>query len=170
MRIHVVPYSKDWPLRYRAEEALIAEALGNDLMSVSHVGSTAVDGMPAVPVIDIVCTITDLSALETRSEALAQTGYERTDAPSPIGGALLRKHDAANPDTVVAQIMAVPERMGKEADSCLALRDYFARDKAGARAYVNFKRMMARQHGRDLDKYIASKAAFIRQMLRKAAR
>ncbi len=170
MRIHVVPYSKDWPLRYRAEEALIAEALGNDLMSVSHVGSTAVEGMPAVPVIDIVCTVTDLSALDARAEALAEAGYQRAGAPSPIGGELLRKHDAASPDTVVAQIMVVPARMGKAAEECLALRDYLSRDKAGARAYVNFKRMMARQHGRDLDKYIASKAAFIRQMLRKAAR
>lgn len=170
MRIQVVPYSKDWPLRYRAEKALIAEALGDDLVSVSHVGSTAVEGMPAVPVIDIACTVTDLSALETRADALAQAGYERTAASSPIGGALLRKHDAADSDTVVAQIMAVPERMGKEAESCLALRDYLARDKAGARAYVNFKRMMVRQHGRGLDKYIASKAAFIRQMLRQAAK
>ena len=170
MRIHVVPYSKDWPLRYRAEEALIAEALGNDLMSASHVGSTAVADMPSVPVIDIVCTLTDLSALDARAAALAEAGYRRTDAPSPIGGELLRKYDPADPDTVAVQVMAVPARMGKAAEECLALRDYLAHDKAGARAYVNFKRMMTRQYGRDLDRYIKSKAAFIRQMLRKATR
>ncbi|MBF0688513.1 MAG: GrpB family protein [Cellulomonas sp.] len=54
VRVTVVPYDDDWPAAFRRIEAELDAALASvDVRSIEHVGSTAVPGLPAKPVIDV---------------------------------------------------------------------------------------------------------------------
>lgn len=57
--IKVVPYNPAWPNMFEAEAALIRQALGKNVLAIPHIGSTAVPGLDAKPVIDIICVIQD---------------------------------------------------------------------------------------------------------------
>lgn len=52
--IQVIPYDPDWPNIFKAEAALIAQALGDNCIAVHHVGSTSVPGLAAKPKIDMI--------------------------------------------------------------------------------------------------------------------
>ena len=51
--IEIVPYAEEWPSLFEKERAILLQALGSLMARIEHVGSTAVPGMPAKPVIDI---------------------------------------------------------------------------------------------------------------------
>lgn len=51
--IEVVPYSLEWPKMFAAEAELIKQALGNNCITVHHIGSTSVPGLSAKPIIDM---------------------------------------------------------------------------------------------------------------------
>jgi GrpB-like predicted nucleotidyltransferase (UPF0157 family) len=68
----IVEYDPVWPSVYQAIAERIREALGDRVLSLEHVGSTAVPGLPAKPVIDI-----DLTVADSRHEALYVPDLER---------------------------------------------------------------------------------------------
>ena len=55
--IRIEPYSDEWPLRFRAERTRIETALGATARRIEHIGSTAVPGLAAKPVIDILVSV-----------------------------------------------------------------------------------------------------------------
>ena len=58
-RIEVVPYNPAWPSQFETESKLILRALGDNVVSVHHIGSTAIPGIPAKPIIDMLLEVDD---------------------------------------------------------------------------------------------------------------
>jgi GrpB-like predicted nucleotidyltransferase (UPF0157 family) len=74
--VSVVPYDPAWPVRFEAERALLEAALAPWLEGgIHHVGSTAVPGLAAKPVVDIVVGVRDLEAARAAFRPLAELGY-----------------------------------------------------------------------------------------------
>jgi GrpB-like predicted nucleotidyltransferase (UPF0157 family) len=68
VRVEVVDYDDAWPARFTAEADQIRAALGSQLRRIEHVGSTAVPGLAAKPIVDIALSVELLDtvlALET---------------------------------------------------------------------------------------------------------
>ncbi len=57
--IVVADYDPAWPERFRHEEARIRAALGETALSVEHIGSTSVPGLPAKPIVDVLLVVED---------------------------------------------------------------------------------------------------------------
>src|SRR5262245_27984990 len=76
MIIRVVPYDTGWPAQYEAEAKRIRDAVGVVGVRVYHIGSTAVPGLRAKPIIDILLEVSDLAALDARARRLEALGYE----------------------------------------------------------------------------------------------
>ena len=55
--IILIPYDTSWPEAYRSESLRLREAVGSDIVRISHIGSTAVPGLTAKPTIDILLEI-----------------------------------------------------------------------------------------------------------------
>lgn len=72
------PYDHGWPAAYADEAQLITVALGTELVAIEHVGSTAVIGMPAKPIIDILAAVANWEERDARVEALVAIGYVYT--------------------------------------------------------------------------------------------
>jgi GrpB-like predicted nucleotidyltransferase (UPF0157 family) len=68
-------YDPAWAERFRAEEALIRDALGDAVIEVAHVGSTSVPGLAAKPIIDVDLSLQDTAEEDRYVPALGSIGY-----------------------------------------------------------------------------------------------
>jgi GrpB-like predicted nucleotidyltransferase (UPF0157 family) len=74
--IRLVPYDPSWPARFEAERSALIEAIGEWIADgFHHVGSTAVPGLEAKPIIDILAGVRDLDESRACFEPLARLGY-----------------------------------------------------------------------------------------------
>ncbi|MDL2263047.1 GrpB family protein [Synergistaceae bacterium OttesenSCG-928-I11] len=74
--IEVIPYDSNWPAIFQRLEREIKAALGNTALSIEHVGSTAVPGLAAKPVIDIDLTVADTTDEASYAPQLEKLGYD----------------------------------------------------------------------------------------------
>ncbi len=74
-QVRLVPYDPAWPAAYEREAARLRQALGEHVLAVAHIGSTAVPGMPAKPLLDIMAAIPALDTVAELAPLLAALGY-----------------------------------------------------------------------------------------------
>jgi GrpB-like predicted nucleotidyltransferase (UPF0157 family) len=74
-RIEIVPYDSRWPELFATEAPLVRAALGEQVIAIEHFGSTAIPGLAAKPIIDILVAVRSLAAMEHAEAALAPLGY-----------------------------------------------------------------------------------------------
>ncbi|MNX39681.1 dephospho-CoA kinase/protein folding accessory domain-containing protein [compost metagenome] len=92
--IEVVPYDPAWPERYQAIAQQIQDALGATALQLEHIGSTAVPGLAAKPVIDIDLTVADPRVEAEYVPALESLGFDLIiREPSWHQHRCLRLHD-----------------------------------------------------------------------------
>lgn len=75
-RVSVVPYDPDWPRRFDDERRVLAAVFAGSEAVIEHVGSTAVPGLGAKPVIDIMVGVQALLDVDGRIPLLEAAGYE----------------------------------------------------------------------------------------------
>ena len=73
--ITVVPYDPTWPEQYRRQADNIQAALGERIVSLEHIGSTAVPGLPAKPIIDIQLLVEDSGDEAAYARDLEAAGF-----------------------------------------------------------------------------------------------
>jgi GrpB-like predicted nucleotidyltransferase (UPF0157 family) len=74
--VRVLAYDRSWPSRFEEEKALLERAIGTWATGgIHHVGSTAVPGLDAKPVIDILVGVENLPSARACFEPLARLGY-----------------------------------------------------------------------------------------------
>lgn len=77
MRIPIVPYSPTWPEDFSRLSTYLSRILPeNSYLSIEHVGSTAVPGLPAKPMIDLDVVIASISDLKLIEDALTRSKAE----------------------------------------------------------------------------------------------
>lgn len=79
-RVIVVAYDPDWPRRFADERCVLAAVFAGSEAAIEHVGSTAVPGLGAKPVIDVMVGLPALVEVERRIPALEAAGYEYVPA------------------------------------------------------------------------------------------
>lgn len=73
--VEVVDYDQNWKNTFETERVLLAKAIGINAVKIEHIGSTAVVGLAAKPVIDILIEVTDLKELDNAAENMEALGY-----------------------------------------------------------------------------------------------
>ncbi len=156
--IAVLPYDAAWAQDFAAIRDELQTALGGLALRIEHVGSTAVPGLSAKPVIDIDVVIRDCSAFDEAAAALGTIGYRREgdlgipgrEAFTYDGKEHLRKHH-----------LYVCPQDSAELQRHIAFRDYLRAHPEAVREYGRIKQEGAALYPDDIDKYIAHKAPFI---------
>ena len=74
--VTVVGYNPEWALKYAEEKDRIADILKDNCIAIYHIGSTAVPGLAAKPVIDIMAAVKNLEKADAVAEEFVKTGYE----------------------------------------------------------------------------------------------
>ncbi len=169
-RVEIVEYDPAWPQRFAEEAAALRALLPERLVGrIEHFGSTAVPGMPAKPIIDMIVEVPDLEAVRREvAPLLVARGYEFFWRPTSPGDpdidyAWFIKRDAAGRRT--HHIHFLPP--GSPYWDRLGFRDLLIADPALARAYAAVKRQAATSRPEDRAAYARAKGDFIREALGK---
>jgi GrpB-like predicted nucleotidyltransferase (UPF0157 family) len=163
--VEIADYDPGWPAAFAALRDQIAAALGPLAQRIEHVGSTAVPGLPAKPVIDLDVVIATLADLPEVISRLATLGYWHEGDLGITGREAFASPAAATP----ARHLYVCTADSRELARHIAFRDYLRTHPGQARTYAKLKRSLAAQFRSDRDAYSRSKAAFVEQALAAAA-
>ncbi|HEU0301249.1 MAG TPA: GrpB family protein [Longimicrobium sp.] len=145
----------------------IMAALGENVVAIHHVGSTAIPDIHAKPVIDLLVEVGDIAEVDGRSSAMESLGYEVMGEYGIPGRRYFRKDDRGG--TRTHHIHAF-QAGSEEVERHLAFRDYLIAHPADAQRYSELKRRLAREHPHSMDGYMDGKDGFIKEMDRRAAR
>lgn len=78
--IRLVPYEVEWPASYAAERERLLSLFSSDLRSVEHIGSTAIPGMPAKPIVDLLAGVDSMAVADTLFDKVLLHGYTTSRA------------------------------------------------------------------------------------------
>jgi len=156
----VEPYDPGWSSRFETESARIEAALGDRVVRVEHVGSTAVPGLGAKPVVDIQVSVRSMVPRAAYVEPLAQLGYRWALDPWTDEHEFFSRDE----DGRRAFHIHVCGEGSEWEQRHIAFRDWLRNHPDDAAAYERLKRDLAERHPRDTYTYAAEKTAFIREV------
>jgi len=159
----VVDYDPRWPEVYASELSTLHTALDDLMVRGHHIGSTAVRGLAAKPVIDILLEVRDLGRLDAMSDAMQAIGYRPRGELGIPGRRYFSKGGDARTHHVHAFVRGDP-RVGEH----LAFRDYLRAHTRIASAYARVKREAAARYRHDPDGYVKCKQEFVARTVREA--
>lgn len=162
----VLPHDARWHEAFDAEARSIATALGENVVAIHHIGSTAIPNIYAKPVIDMLVEVRLISHVENQSPAMESLGYEVMGEFGIPGRRYFRKDNEHGVRT--HQIHAFESR-SPELDRHLSFRDYMIAHPEDAQSYSDLKRKLADEYSQNMDGYIDGKDEFIKEIDRKAA-
>ena len=163
-QIHIVPYDESWPTRFQQEREILQDVMALWMSgSIEHIGSTAVPGLAAKPVIDIMAGVESLGVSRGAIPALSKVGYcyfpYRPDSmhwfckPSPS----LRTHHL--------HLVPYQSRLWVER---LAFRDYLRTHRVAMEEYAELKCQLAEQNRFDREAYTDAKTPFVERIVKLA--
>ncbi|HTW85229.1 MAG TPA: GrpB family protein [Candidatus Sulfotelmatobacter sp.] len=152
----VVDYDPAWPATFAVLRDRLATVLGDLAAGIEHIGSTAVPGLAAKPIIDLDVVLRRASDFARAAERLERIGYTHLGDLGIIERAAFR----APPGSPRHHLYVCPA--GAPAlRAHLALRDTLRAEPALLAAYADLKRSLAAQFRDDRDAYAEGKTAFI---------
>ena len=159
------PHQPEWEEAARAAIYELKALLGGDIVDAQHVGSTAIRGIWAKPIIDIAVGVRNFDDMLSRNAELAAHGviYRRQDHP---GQHLYVRGDVEN-DFITHHIHVVIYG-GAQWRDYLNLRDYLNCHPAEALQYSALKQRLLAQYPDRRAEYTAGKAAFVADILARA--
>ncbi|PYS90227.1 MAG: hypothetical protein DMF62_05310 [Acidobacteria bacterium] len=165
--IKVVPYSPEWRSMFTAESTRVAGGLGKHVIAVHHIGSTAIPGIFAKPVIDILVEVGEIAKVDQQKEAMEELGYEVMGEFGIIGRRYFRKDNDAGVRTHQIHVF---ETGTDQIRRHLAFRDFLIAHPKFANEYSDLKRRLANQFPDDPDAYMDGKDAFVKDIDGRAAK
>jgi len=169
-KIKLVEYDPSWPEKFQRLKSIYVKFLGNLLLEVEHVGSTAIPGICAKPHLDIDLVIESYSSFEEVKDALAGLGYEYQGDFGIEGREAFRRKDemvpwdGSNSKKYSHNLYVCPED-SRELKRHLAFRDHLREDEECRNRYDELKRRLARKHRDDREAYTEGKTKFIERVL-----
>jgi GrpB-like predicted nucleotidyltransferase (UPF0157 family) len=150
-------YDPGWPARFQNEAVVLTEVLGRwNTGGVHHVGSTAVPGLAAKPVIDIMVGVLDLDSSRPCIDLLAQLDY----CYAPYREDEMHWFCKPSPARRTHHLHLVPTGSRRFTD-VLAFRDYLRAHPHVARQYEQVKRQLAIRYVDDRQAYTDGKSAMV---------
>jgi len=156
----IVDYDPRWPALYEEEKDRIVAASGPVVLAIEHIGSTAVPGLAAKPVIDIMVGIQTLDEAPALYDPLAAIGYEY--APEFEELIPERRFFRKGPAEFRTHHLHVVEFGDDFWVRHLLFREYLRRHAEAAHNYAQLKRKLAAQYGGNRQGYTEAKTDFIR--------
>ena len=156
----VVDYDPGWPEAYEAEIVRIRTVLGGEIVCACHIGSTAVPGLAAKPVIDILLEVEDVARLDAHDRGMRSIGYE----PRGEFGIPGRRYYPKGGDERTHHVHAFAVDDPHVAEH-LAFRDYLRAHPDAASDYARVKREAATKHRHNPDGYVAFKQETVSRIL-----
>ncbi|WP_338017248.1 GrpB family protein [Vreelandella alkaliphila] len=163
----ILPYDAKWQRIFEEERDRLLHLFPGDFLAVEHFGSTAVPGLAAKPVIDILAGVDSMSRADELMEPLCRASYATSmEFNASLVGRRWLMRWAEGRRTHHLHLMVYGSR---EWDQRLAFRNILRTHPELAQRYEKNKRLWATEFRLDREAYTAAKAGFILQALKNAA-
>ena len=163
-QVRVVAYDARWADEFRKESEKIKEILGGECVAVHHIGSTAVEGLQAKPIVDIMPVVKDIGKIDALYPEFEALGYECMGEFGIAGRRYFRKGG----DERTHQVHIFEESNRADIGRHLAVRNYLRTHAEERRAYGELKEALARKFPRDIEKYCDGQERFVRALEQRA--
>ena len=160
--VRLVEHEPVWFTLFAAEEAVIRKCLGEVALDVQHVGSTAVLGLAAKPILDVAIAVATPGDVRLAAERLRGAGYLDRGSAGREGGHLLVREVSSD---IRAAHIHIVEATDPQWSDYLRFRERLRSDGQVRSRYAQLKAQLAAAHSTDRRSYTAGKNAFIRQIL-----
>lgn len=167
--IELVPYDVQWPKMAELEIKKLREILpSNHIIDIQHVGSTAIPGMLAKPIVDIQIAVKSLEIIKPIAiDALKKLGYEFWyENPDPERMFFVKGMPPFGEKRT--HHVHIVEPTSRHWQGKILFRDYLLAHPDVANEYVNLKQELAQQYTYDREQYTDAKTKFINAVLKKA--
>jgi GrpB-like predicted nucleotidyltransferase (UPF0157 family) len=156
--LEIADYDPAWPARFEEERARIEAALGPQVLRIEHIGSTAVPGLAAKPIVDVLVVVEDPDAELRYARLMESEGYMlRVREP---------RHRMFRTPARDVHVHVWPAGSA-EVDEYLLLRDWLRAHADDRRLYEEAKRALA-GHWRDANYYAEAKTPVIDEIKARA--
>lgn len=159
IKVELAPHSPSWGLVAREETLRLHQALGDTLVAVHHIGSTAIPGIHAKPIIDLMPVVRALSELDAQESALLRLGYQGWGEYG-IAGRRYFTFEEPSTGRRVFQCHCF-EAESFQIERHVAFRDYMRANPAKAHEYDQEKHRCRQLHPDDSHAYTDAKADWI---------
>jgi GrpB-like predicted nucleotidyltransferase (UPF0157 family) len=154
----VVPHDPRWKMAFEDEAKAIRHVFENLPVQVHHIGSTAIPGILAKPIIDLLGMVSTLADADAKARALESLGYEAMGAYGIEGRRYFRKIDSNGTRT---HHLHVFEEDSPNVERHLAFRDYLIAHPEVAQEYSSLKERLTRGGAPNWDAYLGGKDPFV---------
>lgn len=164
-KTHISQYDTAWVSKFTKESAKLFTVFNNTAIKIQHIGSTAIPGIKAKPIIDILITTKDINLIDKFDPDMEKLGYL-------IGGefGLSGRRFYCKGDNLHCNFhVHVYEAEHPAVEMYLLFRDYLIKHPNEAKAYETLKTDLAAKFPNNRTLYTQSKGQFIKEIHEKAA-
>lgn len=162
--IQVVPHNPRWAHEFEVEATVWRVVLGAEVVAVHHIGSTAIPGIGAKPIVDMLVIVRDIERVDGFNAEMVSRGY----VPRGENGIAGRRYFIKGTETHRTHHVHAFAVGHPEIARHLEFRDYMIAHPEVAQEYDRLKQELAAAHRHDIDAYVAGKDGFIREALEQA--
>jgi GrpB-like predicted nucleotidyltransferase (UPF0157 family) len=164
--VQLVPYTPEWATLFQTERARLQQVLGPDALDIQHIGSTAIPGLAAKPILDLGVTVAAEAVVSGCIPRLTALGYTYREYRGPGEGHFF---DQGSEQRLTHYLHLLP--VGEPGwRNYLLFRDYLIAQPEARAAYMRLKEDLASRYAADRAAYSAAKATFIQAILALAQR
>ena len=160
IRDSIVEYDPCWKTRFNEFKDVLWPVVVDYSIGFEHVGSTAVEGLAAKPIIDIDIVVSSMNALLKVIERLVPLGYVHQGELGIQGRHAFFQQEN---ESKLHLYVCLEGSLGLR--NHLALRDYLRAHPSAVKEYSNLKKQLAQQYPNNIDCYVEGKTSFIAAIL-----
>lgn len=164
-KTHISEYDPEWIHQFEHESILLQSVFCDTALSIHHIGSTAIPGIKAKPIIDILITTNDIHHVDAFDTPMEKLGYLIGGEFGLPGRRFYCKGDAEHCHFHVH----IYEKKHPAVDKYLEFRDYMISHTDEADAYEHLKTDLALKYPNNRTLYTQSKGQFIKEICEKAS-
>ncbi|WP_252503864.1 GrpB family protein [Sporosarcina sp. Marseille-Q4943] len=162
MKIRLSAYNEKWVQMFNDEALFLRGIFGEEIIKVEHFGSTAVPGMKAKPVIDMMCLVKDIKKIDSFNEQMDSLGYDVAGEWGIEGRRLFRKGGENRTHHI-----HVYQHDNSHIHRHLVLRDYLRAHPDEVARYTYIKQELAQRYD-DTVLYSKEKKPFVKELEQRA--
>ncbi|WP_315120250.1 GrpB family protein [uncultured Clostridium sp.] len=161
--IEVVPHDPKWKEEYLRESKIIHNIMKEEIIQIHHIGSTAIPGIEAKPIIDILIEVKDINNVDKYNNEMESLGYIPKGEYRIKGRRFLLKGLYNRTHHI-----HIFQSGNSEIHRHINFRDYLVAHPKEANQYSELKNELAKKFKYDIEAYCNGKDAFIKEIDKKA--
>jgi GrpB-like predicted nucleotidyltransferase (UPF0157 family) len=166
MKGTIAEYRPEWRRMFEDEKRILQTSLGEVPAQIEHIGSTAVAGLAAKPIIDLMVGLEDFSIADNVVPKIEALGYEyiqKYEAVMPFRRFFIKEQGGIRTHQI--HMVGIG---GEFWERHILFRDYLRQNPGIAEQYASLKKELAGREWEDVNEYADAKTSFIKEIENKA--